>query len=442
MKIINTNSLPKKFLLAILILGIFTITFTTAKNSSKGRNKAPHNFNKETPANDWGNNDLHYLDRHDVSCPAGTALQGFKLHRPTSTQLQYKYQCKRNAAISSDYVYNYHTGINDVASNIKKSSMYLDRHHPKCLPGFAMQQFRLQRDGDRIQYRFRCVRVHCTSIGQLETKASIDGKGETVYLDRQHVRVVLEDQVMTGFKLKRYGSNYKYLVDYCNLSDTKKYKRQIGVTHQQTTKNDWGENNIHYLDRHDVKCPNNSYLQGFHLTRPEKTKISYEYMCKNFSGKSSGAPVDKKTISNDIDKDAKKSANYLDRHRVICNNGYALNRFRLLRDKKSKGDRKIYYDYKCINVNCKDTKSKETRETSGGNKGIVYLDRQMLMIGENEALQGFQLISRYAGGATYFKYRYYVCSPDDGTNKLKGGLKPLQNLGNEQTERNDRRRKF
>lgn len=50
-------------------------------------------YTNETPGNKDGNGNMVYLDRHRPSCRSGYFLNSFKLVRPTSTTIQYKYRC-------------------------------------------------------------------------------------------------------------------------------------------------------------------------------------------------------------------------------------------------------------------------------------------------------------------------------------------------------------
>ena len=44
----------------------------------------------QTPANDWGNGNMIFLDRHTLDCD-DDGLNQFRLGRPTGNQIQYKY---------------------------------------------------------------------------------------------------------------------------------------------------------------------------------------------------------------------------------------------------------------------------------------------------------------------------------------------------------------
>jgi hypothetical protein len=48
---------------------------------------------KKTPANDWGNGNTVYMDRHHPECGYRQIMTGWKLERPHREQIRIKYQC-------------------------------------------------------------------------------------------------------------------------------------------------------------------------------------------------------------------------------------------------------------------------------------------------------------------------------------------------------------
>ena len=199
----------RRFLFILTLLSVVSITFASTK-LAKSTNKEPISvFNRRTPANYWGNNNIFYLDRHFVNCGSQEALQGFRLFRPRSNQLQYKYVCKpRNPSISTQ-VYNSSTPLNATAGNKSRSANYLDRHNVLCRNGYALQAFKLGRGGNRININYRCVKVTCVNRRTVETNKSINGGYQTIYLDRQDTRVKA-NEVLVGFHLISRGGTFSY----------------------------------------------------------------------------------------------------------------------------------------------------------------------------------------------------------------------------------------
>jgi hypothetical protein len=64
----------------------------------------------QTPANDWGEGNSVYLDRHTVDCD-DDGLNQFKLGRPQEDQINYSYKCLEG--INSPANINKDTGANE-----------------------------------------------------------------------------------------------------------------------------------------------------------------------------------------------------------------------------------------------------------------------------------------------------------------------------------------
>lgn len=183
--------------------------------------------NRKSAPQTWGGGNIHYLDRQNVACPAKTAIDGFELYRPTPTTLAYKYSCRRNCSgLKTGKTYTGKTRPNATSNNLNKSANYLDRHHPYCKVGYAMQQFKLGRAGNKIFYSYTCTAASCKSRPSTYTSWQKAGNWEVVYLDRQHVRMQ-SHHVVTGFRLESKnagGNQFRYKIDYCMLKHPKKTK--------------------------------------------------------------------------------------------------------------------------------------------------------------------------------------------------------------------------
>jgi len=199
----------------IISLLTIIITFFSLFSSTYSKKNPLTVFTKRTPNADWGSNNIHNLDKHDIKCDPNQALQGFRLFRANSNNLSYKYACTKN--IAGNNVIDAKTPINDVAKDVRKSANFLERHNVQCQKGYALQEFKLNSQGKQIFYSYRCVNVNCGENQTLVTKGTDDGGYETVYLDRQDVRVKT-NEVITGFKLSG-GKNrdYYYEIKFCKL---------------------------------------------------------------------------------------------------------------------------------------------------------------------------------------------------------------------------------
>lgn len=429
--------LNNKFI-QILIFLILNITLIGAlyakssntllkKNSLQTSSKDLVNLNQSTPDQDWGDGAIFYLDRHDVDCKKA-ALQGFHLRRPNDRSLSYAFACSSSKAIKQNVVQK-ETPWNSTNDDDKKSAHYLDRHEVKCDNKYALQKFALVRDGNRIQYKYRCVEANCVDVQNQVTPETDAGNYNTVFLDRQKIQVS-SDRLLVGFKLntrheKSFFSSksfYSYTLTTCKIVEneapapvpvapanpTPTPAGNVANLALKTPDNDWGQGSVYYLDRHKVECKDNNAIQGFVLKQSSQSQISYAFACKASSAIKQDGAYEDKTKENDVDSNDIKSANFLDRHNVSCNTNFALQRFKLERN-----GNKIYYSFKCVKVTCTDPKTHDIAETDAGEKSIIALTQQLIQLENDRVLNGFKLNSRYEGSKTFFRYTITTCKLDE-----------------------------
>lgn len=160
-----------------------------------------------------------------------------------------------------------YTPWNDESS----SNIILDRHNVTC-NNKPITDFVLQRDNNgKMRYEYGCLNKNVESTENKKTPPNDDGDGQSIYLDRHNVDC--QGKPITAFHLKRPSDNqinYEYTCGTNELSDIRELK---------TENNDWGDANTLFLDRHNLKCPENLVLSQFKLTRPAEDKISYKYKC-------------------------------------------------------------------------------------------------------------------------------------------------------------------
>lgn len=205
------------FLLTLVINGI-KLKKVDLNNSNTIKNRQITTDN--TPANDWGKGNIHFLDRHIVNCPSGSALAGFHLFRPTPTTISYQKTCLASKGVSSDMI-ELNTTPQDIDHNPNSSINYLDRQDVRCPDGRALQFFKVERSGPtKIYYRFQCVKINTGDCVNEETDWTDMGSRSNIYLDRQNVKPSKQGHVLTGFKLiSTYtgGNRIKYSIKTCQV---------------------------------------------------------------------------------------------------------------------------------------------------------------------------------------------------------------------------------
>ena len=181
------------------------------KVANAGQPGETKHFQKWTPANDWGNGNAIFLDRHHVDCETG-ALRSFHLYRPRGHQIAYEYICQKDwegkGRVAKD------TGWN-VESD---KTIFLDRHDVNC-GDRPIRDFRLRRNGaGKFQYDYGCSdKKHSGKNCRQLTTPWNDENGpvhRNIYLDRHHPNC--GNDVMTRFKLQRDGKGkYQYAYTCC-----------------------------------------------------------------------------------------------------------------------------------------------------------------------------------------------------------------------------------
>jgi len=176
----------------------------------------------KTKEDDNGQGSIFFLDRHDVDCKQENAIQGFVLKQPSPSQISYSFACKKSAAILTDGAYDNKTKEDETDGNEHKSVNYLDRHNVSCNPSFALQRFKMERNGNKIFYSYKCVKVRCTDPKTTDTTETDAGDKATSALTQQSIQLE-NGRVLTGFKLNsRYDAAktyFKYTISSCKLDE-------------------------------------------------------------------------------------------------------------------------------------------------------------------------------------------------------------------------------
>ena len=156
--------------------------------------------------------------------------------------------------------------------------VYLDRHTVDCGQNKMLESVQLMRDRTLNNYRYKytcCITPRQCQQETFNTNFTYDGRGNTVYLDRQNVQCPNNDY-MSSFNLNRNsatGNRVRYIYKCCHLHDTSKT-----VYNGVTPWNSDGGGNALYLDRHRIKCNRGYGLTQFRLVRLPPL-YRYEFKC-------------------------------------------------------------------------------------------------------------------------------------------------------------------
>jgi len=169
-------------------------------------------------------------------------------------------------------IVNKNTPNNDFGGG---NTIFLDRHNIECDNKGVLNRLKLERPSNNsIRYAYNCKNSDNISVARyLSTSYNDEGHGNSIYLDRHHVSCP-SDTALSRLQLQRDGKG-KYRYDYrCSH-----YPSAGRCSNRSTPNNDWGNGNMIFLDRHDVKCNPNEVLTSVRLVRPTSNTIRYNYTC-------------------------------------------------------------------------------------------------------------------------------------------------------------------
>lgn len=209
------------------------------------------------------------------------------------------------------------------------------------------------------------------------------------------MKFVVKKSLMILFLVSLIVSKYA-------LSSLSAYKQYS----ERTAANDWGKGSIFYLDRHNVDCGPGRILRGFHLFRPSESQIAYEFACLSHS-LISNETYEKQTGWNDTGYEF-SSTNHLDRHEINCGRDM-IQQFQLIRQGKKIAYK--YRCVKAETIDCKLKENEMTLANIEGLRQTIYLDRQRVLAEDNYGLNAFRLYTIYdkRNENANYSYRYTYC---------------------------------
>jgi hypothetical protein len=159
-------------------------------------------------------------------------------------------------------------------------------HNIECPTNKILKKYKFTRlfkeDPKKIQYTYECIDNPNPNNNFINKQTMINdyGNGKNIFLDRHKIecppghalsKIQLTGQIQTDPKQIQYN----YRCTDANINTTKSYLTQL---------NDEG-NSIIFFDRHDIKCPDNSFLTSVKLNRklissePKKYQFKFDYTC-------------------------------------------------------------------------------------------------------------------------------------------------------------------
>ncbi|GBG00369.1 hypothetical protein Rsub_13259 [Raphidocelis subcapitata] len=155
-----------------------------------------------------------YLDRHLVGDKCDQGLNGWKLNMryrswPNTAQMRFEYSCAYAPARSFS---TFRTGANDWGNG---NTVFLDRHNVNCGPNRVLSDWKLVRPStNQIAIQFVCANVPST-VGCLMqfTDWTSNGRGQVNFLDRHRVQCP-GSKKLNHWQLRTNNAAGQYRVQY------------------------------------------------------------------------------------------------------------------------------------------------------------------------------------------------------------------------------------
>ncbi len=191
-------------------------------------------WNRQTGASSDGGGDVIFLDRHNVYCNTGEALQGFTINSGSGS-VYFQYTCLASSAIQSSGAITASTPWTDAADDIFAQNISAHRmtYIPiQCNNDYALQGFKMSSSCSspicKIKFDYTCVPVKAKDNSS-STTDWIDG-GDGGINKLRNIQLLLADyNVLQGWKLNvsfyfrwfdRDGRYFKYTYNFISLRNT------------------------------------------------------------------------------------------------------------------------------------------------------------------------------------------------------------------------------
>jgi len=164
-----------------------------------------------------------YLDRHTVDARKNGVLTSFKFVGGGGNNMHYQYTYVTFPASKVSKLQQKYTNYNDGAG---QNLEYLDRHNVDASGKFKngkcdfLNQFKLERSGNRVRYGFKAIKAPCTGKCNFYYTACSTVRGQKIqYLDKHYVKVP-KGYGITRFQLQQgpcKGNHQRYLIRACQF---------------------------------------------------------------------------------------------------------------------------------------------------------------------------------------------------------------------------------
>jgi len=267
-----------RFIISLLLVGL--ISFVAAENVSRS-----------TPWNVTDGGKIVYLDRHNAGCGYGEAMRSWRVQREhrDSDKIRINLQCIKSDAVQKSGTKHTSTAFNSTWWWSYKCLNYLDRHHINCSKygnDWVLQQWRLGRNGSKINVNYTCVKADILCCKTVRTSKNDLGGKQLWYMDRHNVgdSSYKGDWAMSQWRMTTIGSKIQFHAAICKLrdSDAQRKANDLKAAYDQTNEDlrlakEEKTNLDHEIAQNDVVYQN----AKSNLAAAKKTVMELEDILKN-----------------------------------------------------------------------------------------------------------------------------------------------------------------
>jgi hypothetical protein len=269
---------------------------------------------------------------------------------------------------------------------------------------FEVENFPFKNEGDSLELVFSIIHPHELKVidesnnwtakyakGQTTVERWVKNDNKDFKMDSQYPKLSFDDDRVTlmNVNLGRFTqkSEFELFLHPAKLNELVPIRR-FDTTNYMT---DLG-GNIKALAYHYVECKENEVLSFWNM-KSSSGKIAIEYYCISFLSVEKNY-VWRYTNWNDINDKQDKSANFLDRHRILCDADESIGAFVM-----EKSANNIRFKYRCNKTVNVSTGSRVTAWERIGEGQIYNLKEHYLFATKKEdtlnVLRGWKMSARY-----------------------------------------------
>ncbi len=365
--------------------------------------------------------ELSEFTKVKINCPEKSYLTNITLSNQKANYYRYNYECQsvsetlqisKKTMTSKTILFNYTSNFFEVFSD-----MEIKCGEDSVLSKFSYKVTESQNISNldkSINLEYECLSIPNNINYCEDQEISIENVSFEKTDMFSYLKSIKDKSISVNPELKQVINGLKFSLKNIETVNSLGYQVKICTLSMGTTKIVYSDlGSIKPLSKLDINCGPDGAINGFGLKLPSETTMTYEFSCQKIN--SGSDVVSKQTTYSEISPkgDFRRSTPFLDHHNVECEDGYAIQQFKLMI--KESSETKIYYQYKCIAVEVIECHEELTEETDGAEVPEIiprstYLAEQRIVLKPGQVLKKFQLRTKYGYHSfPYYNYEYTYC---------------------------------